>query len=94
MIIIPSVVTQLLNDNDYSIEVEVISYGDIDFSSGDPNILDVVFLINQIYKGGPSPDYDSRMSDINCDQLVNILDVVSLINSVYKDGPAPGPCRY
>ncbi len=94
MIIIPCVVSQYLNNNDYSINVEVISYGDIDFSSGNPDILDVVFLINQIYKGGPLPDYDPKMSDINCDEFINILDVVYLINSIYKDGPAPGPCRY
>ncbi len=94
MIIISSVVSQYLNNNDYSIEVETFQYGDVDFSGGDPNILDIIFIINQKYKNGPEPDYDPRMSDINCDQLVNILDIVDLINSVYKDGPAPGPCRY
>jgi hypothetical protein len=94
LIIIPSVTSQYLNNNDYNITVEVISYGDVDFSSGEPNILDAVFIINQIYKDGPDPDYDSRMSDINCDEAINILDVVRLINSIYKEWPAPGPCRY
>ncbi len=94
MIIIPSVVSQYLNNNDYSIEAETIQYGDVDFSGDDPNILDIVFIINQKYKNGPEPDYDPRMSDINCDQLVNILDIVYLINYKYKDGTAPGPCRY
>lgn len=94
MIIIPSVVSRYLDDNDYNINVEVISYGDVDFSSGPPNILDVVFIINQIYKDGPLPDYDPKMSDTNCDELINILDVVALINSIYKGGLSPGPCRY
>ena len=94
MIIIPCVVSQYISDNAYNIAVEVISYGDVDFSSGTPNILDVIFIINQIYKDGPLPDYDLRMSDVNCDGIINILDVVYLINSIYKDGSTPGPCRY
>jgi len=94
MIIIPCVTSRYFNNNEYSIDVEVISYGDVDFSSGPPNILDVIFIINQIYKNGPAPEHDPRMSDFNCDQLLSILDVVYLINAIYKGGPAPGPCRY
>ncbi|HHI03888.1 MAG TPA: hypothetical protein ENL22_10255, partial [candidate division Zixibacteria bacterium] len=61
--------------------------GDVDGVEG-INILDVVFLINSIYKGGPEPDPPVAG---NADGIapINILDVVYLINYIYKDGPDP-----
>jgi len=61
--------------------------GDVDGVEG-INILDVVFLINSIYKGGPEPDPPVAG---NADGIapINILDVVYLINYIYKDGPEP-----
>lgn len=50
---------------------------------GLPNIdiLNVVYLINYRYKGGPTPKpYSICNGDANCDCTVNILDVVYLIN--------------
>jgi len=71
------------------------SIGDIcDFVCGDfdgdlnINILDIVYLINSIYKDGLPPIPPDRM-DVNNDLLVNILDVVYLLNHKYKDGPGP-----
>ncbi|HHI03493.1 MAG TPA: hypothetical protein ENL22_08225 [candidate division Zixibacteria bacterium] len=57
------------------------------------NILDVVYLINYKYKGGPSPTPDEICSgDADCDCEVNILDAVLLINYIYKSGSPP--CDY
>lgn len=53
---------------------------------GDMNILDVVFIINYLYKDGPAPTY-LPSADWNLDEVTNILDVVYLINFLYKDGP-------
>jgi len=50
------------------------------------NILDVVYLINFIYKDDFSPNPPDRM-DVNHDALLNILDIVAIINFIYKDGP-------
>lgn len=64
------------------------------FICGDPNkdesvnILDVVYVINFIYKSGAEP-IPKISADVNKDLLTNILDVVYLINSIYKDGPEP-----
>ena len=52
------------------------------------NILDVVYLLNYIYKDGPQPDY-LESGDVKYDELINILDVVHLINYIYKDGSEP-----
>jgi len=60
---------------------------------GDPNydmevnILDVVFLVNAVYKGGPGPG-PLEICDVNNDGSINILDIVRMINFKYKDGPA------
>lgn len=59
--------------------------GDYD-NSGYINILDVVYLINYIYKEGPAP-IPLISADINCSGTIDILDVVYLINFIYKDGP-------
>ena len=61
--------------------------GDLDLT-GAINILDVVYLINYKYKGGPAPD-PLESADVNNDTLVNILDIVYLLNYKYKDGPEP-----
>jgi PKD repeat protein len=59
-------------------------------ASGDQaiNLLDITFLINYLYKGGPAP-VPLLAGDPNGDFSVNILDVTCLINFLYKGGPAP-----
>jgi len=65
-----------------------------DFTCGDAdgdevvNILDITFLINYLYKGGPAPD-PLQSTDVNSDGAVNILDVTYLINYLYREGPDP-----
>jgi hypothetical protein len=61
--------------------------GDAD-GNKDINILDIVFLINYKYKGGPAPNPEVA-ADVDSDGNVNILDIVYLINYKYKSGPAP-----
>ena len=58
------------------------------------NILDVTYLINYLYKGGPAPiPYAICSGDANCDCIVNILDVTYLINFLYKGGSPPCTCE-
>jgi hypothetical protein len=69
---------------------------------GDPNgdtlwnILDITYLINYLYRGGPQPvdwnlDPLPCTGDINGDTLVNILDITYMINYLYRGGPPPEP---
>ena len=56
------------------------------------NILDIAYLINYIYKGGPPPvPLQSANVNYGIDQnsAINILDVVYFINFKYKGGPPP-----
>jgi len=81
------------DNNDCSV---LIGAGDIgcSFICGDAdgdmliNILDIVFIINFIYKSGPEPNPVESV-DVNSDYEINILDVVYIINYVYKSGPEP-----
>jgi C1A family cysteine protease len=52
------------------------------------NILDITYLINYVYLGGPAPD-PLEMSNVNGDGAVNLLDITYLISYLYKGGPAP-----
>jgi len=61
--------------------------GDFDCQQG-INILDIVFLINYLYKSGVAPD-PLESADVNADFQLNILDIVYLINYRYKNGPNP-----
>lgn len=62
--------------------------GDV-FVDGIVNILDIVYLINYKYKGGPAPN---PIISGNADGVlpVDILDIVWLINYKYKQ-PSPAP---
>jgi len=77
-------------------ECEVEFWARSTYTCGDPtedgwdNILDIVFIVNGIYKGGRGPG-PLEMSDMNGDGSVNILDVVRFINLKYKFG-APLNC--
>jgi len=78
-----------------SLDEELLSFeinpeyacGDVD-RDGQINILDIVFLIDYKYKGGPAPENLDK-ADVNSDLAINILDIVYLINYKYKAGPAP-----
>ncbi len=52
------------------------------------NVSDVIYLINYLFKGGPSPN-PIESGDVNCDGKVTVSDVVYLINYLFKGGPAP-----
>jgi hypothetical protein len=71
--------------------------GDAD-NSGKFNISDAVFIVNRVFKGGPTPPCCDG-ADADSNGQFNISDAVYIINRVFKGGPAPvcgsagnGPC--
>jgi immune inhibitor A len=68
----------------------------INYVPGDLNgdrlvqLLDIVFLINYLYKGGATPN-PLAVADINHTCTVDLLDVVYMINYVFKGGQPPRP---
>ncbi len=59
--------------------------GDLD-GDGLVNVLDIVFIIDFKFKGGPAPEFMDA-ADVNNDTLVNVLDIVAMINYKFKNGP-------
>jgi hypothetical protein len=60
-------------------------HGDVN-GSGDVTVLDVFYLINLLFAGGPAP---LGGADANGDGSINVLDVFYLINSLFANGPPP-----
>jgi len=64
-----------------------IGCGDVN-ESGVVDILDIIFLIEFKFKGGPDPN-NPDLGDVNSDGEVNILDIIAMIDFKFKGGPAP-----
>jgi len=73
--------------------VDIGAFG-IGCMAGDANgdgfidISDVVYLINYIYRNGPTPNY-LLAGDADCDGIVDADDMVYTINYLFKSGPSP-----
>jgi len=62
-------------------------------NNGEVNILDIVYLIDYKFKGGPAPlPYAICSADVDCNCVVNIIDIIALIDYKFKAGPAPCDC--
>ncbi len=72
-----------------SIYIDLTTYicGDVN-DDGLVNVLDIVYLIDYKFKGGPAPIV-MESADVNFDGNVNVLDIVYLIDFKFKDGPDP-----
>ncbi|SYZ73515.1 hypothetical protein TRIP_C21633 [Candidatus Zixiibacteriota bacterium] len=92
VLFVPAVVSQWLNNNQYSFTATINPFGDAD-GNGSLNILDVSYLINYLYRYGTPPKYDYFIGDANCSGNVNILDVSYIIKNLYREGPSPCPYR-
>jgi uncharacterized protein (TIGR02145 family) len=65
--------------------------GDVN-NSGGLNLLDVSYIINHLYRGGPEFDCGlgtDECGDVNADDKVNLLDIAYIINFLYRGGPDP-----
>lgn len=71
----------------FKINPPTVNCGDAD-GSGLINISDVVYLISNIFSGGPGP-IPVMSGDANADQFISISDAVYLINFIFSGGPAP-----
>jgi len=62
--------------------------GDINGDSGEPNIADLVYLVDYMFNMGPPPPV-INLSDVNGDCEQNIADLVYLVDFMFNGGPAP-----
>ncbi len=55
---------------------------------GNLNIADAIFLLQNLFVGGPSPTCQDS-ADVNDDGLIDISDVIYSIGYIFSGGPAP-----
>jgi len=66
--------------------------GDANNDGANCNILDLTFLVDRIFRGGP-PAVCLPEADMNGDgNSSNILDLTFTVDRIFRGGPAPGPC--
>ncbi|MCH8026813.1 MAG: hypothetical protein IID63_01680 [candidate division Zixibacteria bacterium] len=69
--------------------------GDVNYDGVDANILDLTYLVDRIFRGGPElfcpeeGDFDQ-----DPDGNVNVVDLVYLVDYIFRGGPAPPDCPY
>lgn len=61
--------------------------GDVN-ANGLVNLVDIIFLVNFVFKGGTEPNPTCR-GDANGNSSVNLTDIIYLVNFVFKGGQAP-----
>lgn len=64
-----------------------VVHGDAD-GDGTVGLADAVYLINYLFRGGPSPE-PLESGDMDCDGVVGLADAVYLINYLFRSGPPP-----
>lgn len=52
--------------------------------SGNITLVDVIYLVNYIFRDGPDPIPDYSVGDINCDSYVTLVDIIALVNHLFK----------
>ncbi|MCH9025266.1 MAG: hypothetical protein IH931_08025 [candidate division Zixibacteria bacterium] len=62
--------------------------GDFNGDGDDANILDLTYMVDYIFRGGPAPD-PLLAGDANCDDDTNILDLTYLVDYIFRGGPVP-----
>lgn len=66
--------------------------GDLDTDGTDNTVLDLTFLINQIFRGGPDPLCPAE-GDLDGNGISSqVLDLTAMINTIFRGGPDPAPC--
>ncbi len=75
--------------NHYNPLQQSIKAGDANASNGTPNLSDIIYLVNYVFKGGPAPSPTCRGDANGSGGSANLSDIIYLVNYVFKGGPAP-----
>ena len=62
--------------------------GDISGDDDGPNIIDLTYMVDYIFRGGAAPA-PFISGDVNCDSNSNILDLTYMVDYIFRGGPFP-----
>lgn len=65
--------------------------GDENYDLAGPNIVDLTYLVANLFGGGPAPPCFEE-GDCNADAAINIVDLTYLVAHLFGGGPAPLAC--
>lgn len=68
--------------------VEGIPTGNVN-GVGSISSSDVIYLVNYMFKAGPSPVFCEARGDVDCSGTVTTSDLISLVNFIFKNGVRP-----
>ncbi len=77
-----------VDHQDGTVRVLEVFPGDVN-CDGNLNPVDVVLLVNYVYKSFALSECGANHADFNCDGLTNPVDVVTIVNTVYKGWERP-----
>ena len=66
--------------------------GDCNLDGIDADILDLTFLVDFIFRGGPPPGCPEECDVDGNGDPGDILDLTFLVDFIFRGGPPPGPC--
>ncbi|MBI4051151.1 MAG: M6 family metalloprotease domain-containing protein [Elusimicrobia bacterium] len=79
------------SDNSACVGIRTRLRGDLNNDGTSSTILDLTFLVNRIFRGGPAVD-PLYIGDLNNDGTSStILDLTFLVNRIFRGGPPPAP---
>jgi hypothetical protein len=67
--------------------------GDLNSDGSDNTVLDLTFLVSQIFRGGPDPQCLEEGDLDGNGTPSQILDLTAMINRIYRGGPDPVSCE-
>ena len=66
--------------------------GDVNGDGNEADILDLTYLVDFIFRGGPGPPCPAEADTNSDDTPANILDLTFLVDFIFRGGVPPGPC--
>jgi len=69
-------------------ECPILNTGDANLT-GTLTSADIIYLVNFIFKSGPTPQPCQATGDVNCDGGVTAADIIFLVRWVFHRGPPP-----
>jgi hypothetical protein len=101
--LLDAVVFEGIQPEDTSIYILAVSFsgpccnhdgirGDVNYDFGGPNVADLTYLVDYLFRAGPTPPCVDE-SDVNGDGgNPNVADLTYLVDFLFRSGPPPAAC--